>query len=181
MPNNIPWLPDLLLWDGSGNTWNLHLESAYAIYKHDFLDSRPRYRGTAVGVKRLPILDGKESGFWHLIQEGAVEEDRVPNLRRLERVRWPRPVIEHDRDQVIRAWRNVRHTKVGIQKNICLWLEESEYLVVLRIRNNGLLFWTAYPVTEDHKKRKLAREYEESKKTGDAISSDPDTPSTRGR
>lgn len=181
MVNNISWLPALLLWDGSVNTWKLHLEAAYAIYKHDFLDSRPQYRGAAVGVKRLPILDGKEAGFWHLIQEGPVEAARTPDLRRLERVRWPRPIIEHDKDQSIRAWRNVRHTRAGVQRNVCLWLEESEYLVVLRIRNNGFLFWTAYPVTEEHKKRKLKQEYEDSKKTGDAISSDPATPSTHGR
>jgi len=181
MTNNVNWLPGLVTLEDSGNNWDRYLDAVYSIYKADFLDSRPTYRGTLVGVKRLPIERGKEAGFWHLIQEGREEDDRIPNLRRCERIRWPRPVIEHGHEVSICAWRNVRHTKAGVQRNICLWLQEHEYLVILRIRKNGILFWTAYPVTEEHKKKKLWREYEESKKTGDAISDDPDTPSTHGR
>ncbi len=181
MKNNVSWLPGLVCLEDHENNWDKYLSALYSIYKTDFLDSRPKYKGTPVGVKRLPVVNGKEAGFWHLIQEGKEEDDRIPELRRCERIRWPRPIIEHGHEAPVLAWQNVRHTKVGIQQNICLWFQEYEYLVVLRIRNKGILFWTAYPVTEEHKKRKLSREYEECKKTGDAVSSDPDTPSTRGR
>lgn len=181
MASNVNWLPSLVTLEDYGNSWDQYLDAIYAIYKADFLDGRPQYRGKPVGVKRLPMERGKEAGFWHLIQEGKEEDERVPNLRRCERIRWPRPVIEHGDEVSIMVWPNLRYTKAGIQRSICLWLQEHEYLVILRIRRNEVLFWTAYSVTEDHKKRKLLREYQESKKTGDAVSGDPDTPSTHGR
>ena len=181
MADDVGWLPSLITLEDHANNWEHYLDAIYAIYKVDFLDSRPKYRGTPVGVKRLPIERGKEAGFWHLIQEGPVEDDRVPDLRRCERIRWPRPIIEHALEKSILIWPNIRHTKTGIQKNVCLWLERHEYLVVLRERKSGYLFWTAYPVIEEPRKRKLRREYHESRKTGDAVSSDPDTPSTHGR
>lgn len=181
MESKIDWLPPLVLLTEYGNDWKKYLDAIYGFYKKDFLDTRPRYKCVPVGIKRYPIKDGKESGFWHLIQEGRIEDDRVPNFRRCERICWPRPIIEHSHESSILVWPNVRYTAMGRQENLCLWLEEYEYLVILRKRKNGYLFWTAYPVTEDHQKRKNRKEYERSKKTGDVISGDPETPSTRGR
>jgi hypothetical protein len=181
MTSNFNWLPGLVVLEDYGNNWSRYLDAIYLTYKADFLDNQPKFLGKRVSVKRLPMDRGKEAGFWHLIQEGKEEDERIPNLRRCERIRWPRPIIEHGHETLILMWQNERHTKVGIQKNICLWFQKHEYLVVLRIRKSGFIFWTAYPVAEAHKKRKLLREYQENKKTGDAVSSDPDTPSTHGR
>jgi hypothetical protein len=105
------------------------------------------------------VIQGKEATFWHLISEGELESDRLPDLRRCERIRWPRPVIEHTTEPVIKVWENER----GSEKRVCLWLESAEYLVVLARRKSYVLIWTAFPVTEAHRKRKLQREYEASK------------------
>jgi hypothetical protein len=43
-------------------------------------------------------------------------------------------------------------------------VEEAEYLVVLAERKGYVLLWTAFPVTEPHRKRKLQQEYEASRK-----------------
>lgn len=184
MSNAFDWLPDLVLLNSYENNWDKYLEALYAFYKTDFLDSKPKYRNMHVGVKRLPLYKNKESNFWHLIQEAYEnnkEEDRIPDLRRCERIRWPRPVIENTTKPMILVWENTRHSSAGVEKNICLWLKEKEYLVVLRKRKNYLLLWTAYPVTQEHRKARLQKEYDAYKKTGDAISSDPVTPSTHGR
>ncbi len=98
MPNAFDWLPDLVLLNSYENSWNKYLEALYAFYKADFLNSKPKYRNMDIGVKRLPLYKNKESNFWHLIQEAyetKKEEDRIPDLRRCERIRWPRPVIEN--------------------------------------------------------------------------------------
>lgn len=44
------------------------------------------------------MADGKEATFWHMIQEGRIEEDRTPDIRRCERIRWPKP-ISHPKAQ----------------------------------------------------------------------------------
>jgi hypothetical protein len=43
--------------------------------------------------------------------------------------------------------------------NICIWLDGEDYLIVLGQRKSYLLFLTAYPVVEDHRKKKLMKEY----------------------
>lgn len=172
MLNSARWLPELVLFESYGHDWNAYLEVLYSIYKVDFLDSHPVFKNLKVMVKKLPVVNGKVSNFWHLIQtayETKNECDRIPDFRRCERVRWPRPIIENHTDGSVLVWENCRHTKSGIQNNICLWLKENEYLVILRKRNGYVLFWTGYPVSEEHTKRKLEKEYNEAnKKAGDA-------------
>jgi hypothetical protein len=110
-------------------------------------------------LKRHPVIQNKEATFWHLLSEGMIEENRLPDLRRCERIRWPRPIIEHEKDSRIKMWENKR----GQEIRICLWLEDREYLVVLAKRTGYILLWTAYPVIENHRKRKLQREYDNYK------------------
>jgi len=44
--------------------------------------------------------------------------------------------------------------------SICIWFEQVEYLIILRKRTGFNIFWTAYQVTEAHRKRKLEKEYQ---------------------
>lgn len=85
-----------------------------------------------------------------------MDKDRLPDFRRCERIRWPKPVIEHDTDPSIKVWRNQR----GREERICLWLVPEDYLVVLAERDEYILPWTAYLVEQPHQQRKLQREYE---------------------
>ncbi|MDO9289869.1 MAG: hypothetical protein Q7T83_13880 [Thermodesulfovibrionales bacterium] len=153
MPETPAWLPQLVLFEGE---WGKYLDVIYGYFKQDFIDSRPSFRGRRLGLKKHPLSKGKEATFWHFIQEGTNEDDRIPDLRRCERIRWPRPVIEHADEAVLKIWENTRKS----EKRILLWLEEQEYLVVLAERNGYLLPWTAYLVTEEHRRRKLQKEYE---------------------
>lgn len=151
------WLPPLVLFQDDGGNWNKYLKRLYNYFKQNFIDSKPTFQGVALGVKRHPIEQGKEATFWHIISEGKVEDDRLPDFRRCERIRWPRPIIEHSTEPVIKVWENKRGRN---ETRICLWLEQQEYLVVLAKRKNYVLLWTAYPVTQPHSKRKLEKEYQ---------------------
>jgi hypothetical protein len=155
------WLPPLVLLTTYSGNWTRYLNVLYIFFKQDFVDSRPTFRGTSLGLKRCPVIDGKEATFWHLISEGEVEADRFPDLRRCERIRWPRPIIEQCDEKSVKVWWNERRG----ESRICLWVEEAEYLVVLAERKGYVLLWTAFPVTEPHRKRKLQQEYETSRKS----------------
>lgn len=156
--NDSPhWLPPLILFNDYGGNWDAYLEALYAWFKRDFIDSKPVFQGRRLGLKRHPMDQGKEATFWHMIQEGRNEEERTPDFRRCERIRWPKPIIEHDKDQAIKVWRNLR----GREVRVCLWFERENYLVILTDRGDYILPWTAYLVEQPHRQRKLQKEFEE--------------------
>jgi hypothetical protein len=79
----------------------------------------------------------------HPVTQGKDEENRIPDFRRCERIRWPKPVLEHENDPKVKSW-------VCVKKNenrIHIWLEEVDYLVVLAVRKEFVLLWTAFEVT----------------------------------
>jgi len=148
-------LPELIRLESFGGDWKFYLESIYQIFKRDFVYSQPFYNGERIRYKRYPNNQGKESTFWHLISDGKVEEDRIPDLRRCERIPWPKPIVVNNGCPEIKIWENTRKSKT----RILFWLEEKEYLVVLERRKNYLLLWTAYLTDQPHTKRKLQKEY----------------------
>ena len=154
--SDISWLPDLVLFEDFGGDWGKYLDALYAYFKKDFVDGKPVFRGQRLGLKRHPLSQGKEATFWHMISEGKGEDERLPDFRRCERIRWPKPTIEHSGEPVIKVWENERRGET----RICLWLEAEEYLVVLAKRKGYLLPWTAFMVTLPHEKRKRQKEYE---------------------
>ncbi|RJO59889.1 hypothetical protein C4544_07530 [candidate division WS5 bacterium] len=158
------WLPEIEPFEKYGGDWDKYLDALHTFFKNDFIDSKPCFRGRRLGLKKHPLEKGKEATFWHLISEGKVEKERTPDLRRCERIRWPRPVIENDIDPAVKVWENKRKTET----RILLWLEQEEYLVVLADRKEYILPWTAYMVTKDHQKIKLEREYQQYKKANAA-------------
>jgi len=157
------WLPPLLPLAACGGDWNQYLETIYAVFRDDFCGERPKFMGRPLGLKCLPMEHGKEATFWHFIQEGPEEADRQPDLRRCERIRWPRPVIEAHADQGrIKLWSNTRVRKggKGQEQRWVLALPDFSYVVVLADRGDFLLPWAMYVVERDHRRQKLAKEFE---------------------
>jgi hypothetical protein len=159
------WLPELVRLSSYRNDFGRFLDAVYAFFRADFVESRPSFRGERLSLKRHPLVQGKEYTFWHMVSEGSDEATRQPDVPRCERIRWPRPVIEHSTAPALRVWGNVRNG----ERRVCLWLVANEYLVVLARRKGYLLPWTAYPVTRSHRKAKLKREYEAFRKAGTAL------------
>ena len=151
----IAWLPDLLLLDDYGNDWKRYFEAVYQVFWDNFVQHRPVFRGQRLGLKKYPEFEGKSATFWHMISEGKVESDRIPDLRRCERIGWPAPIIQNSDVPDIRCWSNERNS----DKRIILWLVEADYLVVLSERNGYLLPLTAYILSYQHSRDKLEKEY----------------------
>jgi len=159
MGNKLDWIPALIKLADYGGDWGKYLDAVYQFFKKDFVDSQPKFQGEQLSLKRHPIIEGKEATFWHMISEGKYEPDRLPDLRRCERIRWPRPIIEsQEQEPRLKIWENTRDGEI----RICIWLsfDTEDYLVVLAKRTGYLLFWTAYPLTRENTKRKLQKEYE---------------------
>ncbi len=81
----------------------------------------------------------------------------MPDIRRCERIRWPKPIMEHDADRAIKVRVNRRRG----ERRICLWFEQENYLVILADRGEYILPWTAYLVEQPHRQRKIQRQLQE--------------------
>jgi hypothetical protein len=156
---NPSWLPPLILMADHDHLWANYVEAIYARFRRDFILSQPTHLGRQVGCRKKPPWGGKESGFWHCISDGKIEDDRLPDIRRCERIGWLRPIIENVSDPQIDTWENFR----GSERNLLFWFRE-EFLVVVghRIGREGgtpyLLLLTAYLTQEESRKRKLRAE-----------------------
>ncbi len=157
MSKQPDWLPELILLEDYHGEWQQYEDAVYSEFYSDFIASGPTFQGQPVRITKN-LIKGKERGFWHLIQEGRVEEQRTPDIRRCERIRWIRAIIEHAHEPEVKTWQNERKGKT----RQLLWLQESEFLVVLEKRSNAWFLWTAYCVTEEYKQHKLSKEYEQS-------------------
>ncbi len=153
------WLPPQILYSDFNGDWNAYLDAIYQCFKKDFLDPVARqalfYDGQRIALRRHPLVRGKEASFWHLISTGDIEEERIPDIDRCERISWARALIDNAGDPSIKRFENRR----GSNTNICLWLECSDYLVVLGKRSGYLLLLTAYTVAK-HKRRHLQRDFD---------------------
>lgn len=132
--------PDLVLFAAFGGDWRAYEAKLYSIFVADIARGGIVFDGVRVNCRRQPEAAGRWASFWHLVQEGRVEDDRLPDLRRCERIRWVRWVIENAiTHEEIDIWQNTRKTEV----NTLLWFRE-EYLVVLGRRESYWLLRTAF-------------------------------------
>ena len=179
MSDKPAWLPPLVTMESHGGQWGSYVAAVYAVFKAGFIDSTPYLRGRRIGLRREPKYQNREWAFWHVIQEGNVEEGRTPDLRRCERIGWIRAIIDHAHDPRVKTWNNKR----GNDSGLLLWLEDQDFLVVLGLRGQGYaLLVTAFPTDREHTRQKLQKEYEQAQKqAGPAGKAGPNTPSTHGR
>ena len=84
--------PELMLL-ASYPDWAAYEDAIYAAYLQTVARAGLVFRGDPVKVRYMPESKRKGYGFWHLISEAPDqgnrdEDERIPDLRRCERVRW---------------------------------------------------------------------------------------------
>lgn len=154
------WLPDLITREGDdADGWAKFEEEAYEQFEWDFVESKPSLDGKPVFIN-LEKDDEKEVSFWHVVTRDYVQTgSRELEPVRAERIAWIRAIIANaDKDEV-RVWDVER--KEGRNRRL-LWLHEQGHLVVLNHGNTAWWLVTAYPITEEHTKRKLEKQWQES-------------------
>jgi hypothetical protein len=146
------WLPTLIYLNSHGGNWDRYLDAVYGVFCLCFIGTNLTFNGKRVGLKRHPVEKGKEATFWHLISDGKIEEDRVPDMRRCERIGWPRAIIDNCGDRCLKTWSELVN---GKNQRIHIFCEEAEYLFVLADRGEYVLPWTAFTVERPHQQRRL--------------------------
>lgn len=157
MNDNYMQLPDLITLEEYGGDIITYLEAVYAVFKADFVDNKPTFQGKRLGLKRYPLIEGKEYTFYHFTHDGDIETQRLPNMRRLERMPFPKPMINNSTHSYLKVWRNKR----GKSNRILIFHEAESYLVVLDDRGDYILPWTAYLIEHKNRRERLLVEYED--------------------
>ena len=146
--------PDLLRLNDFGGDWPTYEAALNRVFMGEIARAGLVFQGDAVNCRRHEEFAGRWASYWHLVQEGKVEEDRTPDLRRCERLRWVPWVIQNaSAHPEIEEWQNVRKTET----NTLLWYRE-EYLVILGRRNGYWLLRSAYCTEQGGRISQLRRE-----------------------
>jgi hypothetical protein len=121
------------------------------------------YQGLKITLRSYPKFEDKEDSFYHLTCKedyGGITNDRVPDLRRCERLVWLRPTIMTDHilncgDNCLKIYKK--------NKRIHLLNDKDRYIVVLEPRKEYTLLVTAFYIEKDHTLSKKMKDYEKHK------------------
>ena len=113
---------------------------------------------------------GKEEAFFHITcQDYNKDNERVPDFRRCERIKWVKQFIEaadtNSNDEFegisyeLKIW--TENYKINLRYHIMC--EELRFMVVLEERERYCLLITAFYFDHDHTLKKKFKKYEEYK------------------
>lgn len=153
--------PQLILFEDFGGNFQNYFKAVYAVFENDFIKTQPKYKGLRVSAQKHPEVDGIHRTFYHVTHEGEDEQNRKPDIRRMERIRFPKFAITNYAHSQLLVWEK----SIGRDIRIHILNEYERYLVVLTKRKEYLLFWTAFYIEENHTLKKKIKEYENYIKT----------------
>jgi hypothetical protein len=165
------WLPPLYRLKDFEHDWQKYEDHLYSRFRRDFIVSPPRVGGQLVQINTAPYEKGKEEAFWHLTTEdqaverdGRVQKERLPDLRRCERICWPGAILREGESERVVAWQERRPD--GLRRVYAP--RDFSYMVALSIRGGGKLFLaTAFPVDLPWRQDRLRKQYERYLRTGE--------------
>jgi len=106
--------------------------------------------------------DGKEKVFWHITdKEMHPYSDRLPDIRRAERLNWIRPMIENCNENEIQCF---DYTESSGQIRAYLWLERYDFIVILgKLPRINYTIITAFYIDFENKRRELRKKMSQGK------------------
>ena len=158
------WIPKQEPYEGY-ETWKDYEDLLYSIFKCDFIEDHPEFEGKRVAIRKEPIEYGKEEAFFHVTcQDYLKDGERVPDLRRCERIRWVRAFIENygcdpslcPECDGVKVWSEPYKSTSRVH----MLLEEERYMVVIERRGSYCLLITAFYFDQDHKLKKKLKHYD---------------------
>jgi hypothetical protein len=160
-------LPLLICLENYENNFDVYLDKVYLSFQQDFLYSYPmfKYDPSEIHINSRPYTNDKEFTFWHIISEGKAENERVPNLRRCERIKFPRYLIENYESIDCKIWEKDVLANKSREKRIHISTSDFSFLIVLsklnksNLKNKRTLI-TAFYVEREYQRKKYKSDHE---------------------
>jgi hypothetical protein len=152
--------PKLICFEEYQGNFKNYFEAVYQIFSAHFIKSNPHFEGLKVTAPRYPEVDGLSRTFYHITHQGEDEQNREPDFRRMERIRFPNFKIENHPHVELLVWEK----EIGRDTRIHILNKVESYLLVLNKRKDYLLLWTAFYIEHKHTLNKKLEEYATYKK-----------------
>ena len=81
--NNLPLIIEL---NDFGGNYASYIDAVYEIFHNDFIKHKAHFGSHELKMKFNPIFQDRAYTFYHMTHEGEVESERLPDLRRCERI-----------------------------------------------------------------------------------------------
>jgi len=152
-------LPELICLNDYNGNFQSYIDAVYSVFERDLIKNRPQFGSYQLILKNNPLFQQRSYTFYHLTHKGEFETERTPDLRRCERIGWVKPTIGNVENWKLKFWEQSRNGK----SRICIQLsveDDVDYFVILDVRVNCVIIWTAFVAEYEHEKRKKEKEYQ---------------------
>ena len=148
--------------------WNAYLDVLYDIFVEDFISTRPFFRDMPVEIRREPMDGVFEHTFTHLTHKKHSDSDihdpndRIPDLRRCERLVWVRKIIENFQClsekgcKNILFWEEMYRNRVRVN----LWYKSENFIVVLEQCRSFYYIITSFFISNKWEVNKRLKKYQ---------------------
>lgn len=158
------WLPALLLMEECGNSWDVFRARVFSEFGRTLVEDQAKYQDCWVRCPAHTPDDDQHGTFWHCVSDGRPGE-RLPDLRRMERIRWIRGIIENAASSEVECWTTVRD---GSTHHVLWYLEEYVVILAERVRvRDGMRYFvlkSAYVTDRLHTVAWLRKQRDAAKK-----------------
>lgn len=167
------WLPNYILFQDSNHLWSLYIEKLYQVFLEDFIENTPYFHKKPIKIRINPKENHYEHAFIHLTGKSTHHSfhpnDRTFDLKRCERLRWNRAIIDHYKChfscfhcQKILYYEHYYKNHIRIN----LFFSDVRFKVILEQRKDYFLLITGYYIDFDStmlKEQKRFIKYQEQK------------------
>ena len=167
------WLPPIIKLETFSGDWDKYYKNLYEKFVNDFIEKPLYFNNKIVQVRINPKQNNYEHAFIHLtcetMKDGITLNDRIPDLRRCERIGWNRAIINNypctnsckNCDKILYYEEYYKNTI-----RISLLFYDVRFKVILEQRENYYLLITGYYIKYDfrlNKELKRAKDYFQQK------------------
>jgi hypothetical protein len=132
-------------------------DDLYVVFSNAIKGGKLIYMGSVVW--HFPEMeDGKEKIFWHLTsRDNKIAKDRLPDLRRSERLPWVKPILAECPHAEVLHW-DFQEGDKDIRSYV--WLKDRDFIIVMKKYPDGRRrLITSFWIDQEHKRRKLEGKY----------------------
>lgn len=120
MAVSINDMPDKLFLSDYGGNYSTYIDAVYSVFEKDFIRRKAYFGSWPLQMKVHPEFQDRAYTFYHMTHKGNVENERVPDFRRCERMPWAKPTVEIlPQKGEVKCWEQTRSGK----HRVCIWLE----------------------------------------------------------
>lgn len=158
---NCKWLTPIISLDEYENDWAKYNNKLYEIFVRDFILNPLYFNNKKIQIRINPKQDNYEHAFIHLTcistKMSTEPNDRIPDLRRCERLEWNKEIIENYKCKYnCVGYKKVLYYEHMYKSNIrvTLLFPDARFKVILEKRKNYVLLITGYFIEFDNTIRK---------------------------